>query len=317
MSSTRMAAANPTFAREKSSDSANSRDRRLWPYRSPRFRALRHDFEIVAENRAIGLHIQHLFRGLQTETGVASSTYALEDLSAEANTLYRLTWNRQQVVRTRFVGRLLSMLQWHVNQRVIETSDDLVLMHAGGVERDGIGVALPAPMESGKTTLVAGLILRHGFRYLTDEAVAIDPARLVAHPYHKPFTIDSGSFTVLAELEPTAKWTIDSEMQPQWHIPATSIQADSLAASVPLRVVVTPRYMPNRPTRLEPLSKAQTLTTLIESTFRWSADTRHKFDVLARVANQVRGYRLWVQNLEEACRIMDDLVHQETGVQKQ
>ena len=44
-------------------------------------------------------------------------------------------------------------------------------------------------MESGKTTLTAGLV-RAGFDYLSDEAVAFDWDTLDIVPYAKPLSID-------------------------------------------------------------------------------------------------------------------------------
>ena len=48
-------------------------------------------------------------------------------------------------------------------------------------------------MESGKTTLVAGLVLA-GLRYLTDEAVAIRPADGGITPFPKALSVDHGSW---------------------------------------------------------------------------------------------------------------------------
>jgi hypothetical protein len=54
-------------------------------------------------------------------------------------------------------------------------------------------------MESGKTTLTAGLV-RSGWSYLTDEAVAFDWDTGRSRPFPKPLSVDPGSQHLFPEL---------------------------------------------------------------------------------------------------------------------
>ena len=51
---------------------------------------------------------------------------------------------------------VVNLVHW-VNQRAVDPAYS-VTSHAGGVVRDGVACVLPAHMESGKTTLTAGLV---------------------------------------------------------------------------------------------------------------------------------------------------------------
>ncbi len=67
-----------------------------------------------------------------------------------------------------------------------------LLWHAGGVERDGRVVAVTGQSGQGKSTLTAALV-RHGFAYLTDELLAVDPANLSVLAYPKALDLDRPS----------------------------------------------------------------------------------------------------------------------------
>ena len=94
----------------------------------------------------------------------------------------------------------LETLIWVVNRHVIDGSHHPLILHAAAAAKNGAVVALPAPMESGKTTLVTGLLDR-GWAYLTDEAAAIHPDGTV-EGYRKPLSIDRGSWEILRHHEP-------------------------------------------------------------------------------------------------------------------
>ncbi len=69
----------------------------------------------------------------------------------------------------------LPLLEWGSNWLIAHRLNDLLLLHAGAVERDGLALLLPAQPGSGKSTLTAALSL-NGWRLLSDEFGAYDPA---------------------------------------------------------------------------------------------------------------------------------------------
>lgn len=66
--------------------------------------------------------------------------------------------------------------------------ENILLMHAGGVTTDGIGVLLPAYGGTGKTTLSIAL-LSQGHRLLGDDLLLVDVEREEVHPYARPLHI--------------------------------------------------------------------------------------------------------------------------------
>ena len=134
----------------------------------------------------------------------------------------------------------LRHLFWDVNRNVVERTRDLLLFHASAVEHRGRAVVFPAPMGSGKTTLVSGLLQR-GARYVTDEAVALDPSDLKIRPYPKPLSIESGSWDVLSDLRPRVDASLEPFLEAGWYVPADAIRDDAVASPcVPRLVICSP-----------------------------------------------------------------------------
>ena len=193
---------------------------------------------------------------------------------------------------------IVAVLANHCNRRVAEQAPQ-VLVHAGGVERDGVGVMLPAYMERGKTTLTTGLV-RAGFRYLTDEAVAIDRATHTVVPYPKPMSLDPGSWALFPELEPDEPFPTDGYKESQWQVPPAAIRADAVGTQCPIGFVAFPVYKPGATTRLIPLTRGEALVELAKNTFRFDAEGRPTLAVLAEVVRGAEVYRLPNGDLTEA-----------------
>ena len=174
-------------------------------------------------------------------------------------------------------------------------------MHAAGAVRDGVAVLLPAPMEHGKTTTVAGL-LRAGYDYLTDEVVAVEPSSLLVHAFPKPLSLDRGSWPVLPELEPPVRLTED-----QWQVPASALGA---ATSPPVRagLVIVPGYRPGAATELVPLSRPEALVLLAESCFDFRTRPERDLPVLGRLLAGTSCFRLQIGDLDEAVALVDGAV---------
>jgi hypothetical protein len=278
-----------------------------WAYRSPRFQALGFDFAIRTSNGTVGRYLDELL-GVFRVPGEPSHIYSFIDRAHTSDGGYALYRGGELVSTTSSPSSVLRHLFWDVNRNVIERTRGLLLFHASAVELGGRAVVFPAPMGSGKTTLVSGLIQR-GARYLTDEAVAIAPTDLRIRPYPKPLSIDTGSWEVLRDLRPRVDRSLEPFLEAGWYVPAAGIRRDVIGAPCVPRLVIAPRYERGVPTDLVPIRRSEALVTLAENCFNITDfGPRRSMEILARVVRSSRCYRLTVGDLGDACDAVMELM---------
>lgn len=195
---------------------------------------------------------------------------------------------------------LYARLLWHINLSAVAASQRHVLLHAAAAaDQDGRAVILCAPMESGKTTLVAGLV-RSGLRYLTDETVALrtEDRSIVAYP--KALSLDPGSWTLFPDLRPESTPDSADLHALQWQVPATKIRPDAVAPVAQPSIVVLPRYVAGSTTKLEPVTPGAALVEVLQQTFRIEEHRRRDMEVLAATLGACACYRLEVGDLTDA-----------------
>ena len=80
-----------------------------------------------------------------------------------------------------------ALLEWGFNWCIGRRIHHLVVVHSAVVARDGRAALLPAPPESGKSTLCAALVA-HGCRLCSDEFALVDPvtSRIFPLPHDRP-----------------------------------------------------------------------------------------------------------------------------------
>ena len=271
------------------------------PYATTSFRALRHDFRVVTNAAEVRDWLDTVLVDLR-RPATAHGCYTVLDLGEEhVGDRYVLGFDGETVARSGWLARILNLLLWHVNtEAAARSSGELVLLHAAAAARDGAAVVLPAPMEHGKTTTVAGLV-RSGWQYLTDEMVAIDPAslRLVAYP--RPMSVDRGSWEVLADLCPPHAERVTG----QWQVPASSIRVGAVASGAQPVAVVSPQFRAGGETRIHRVSPGQLVLDLVDSAFAFREDPLRNLRTLADLACRVPGYRLTVGRLDHAVALID------------
>lgn len=198
-----------------------------------------------------------------------------------------------------------TMLSWHINRSVIDGSRDRhVLMHAACVTAAGVTVILPADQESGKTTTTAGL-LRQGYDYVTDEAVALDPRTGSVTPFPKTLSLDPGSWHLFPELRPAHS---DPRAR-QWHVPAAHLGSrQSTGPVAPPGVIVFPHYRAGSSTAVEPVSRAEAVRQLALMTFEFQQHAGRNLRVLGRIAAGATVARLVIGSLDDAVDAIDNLV---------
>ena len=199
----------------------------------------------------------------------------------------------------------LARLFWRINQLVINPPPaGHVLLHAAAASKEGDVVALAAPMESGKTTAVTALLGR-GYQYITDEAVALNRETLsLTWIYPKPLGLDPGSWPLFRHLAPPENHAEDHS----WHVAADEAGAISPEPPGQLRLVLLPHYEAGADTVPRPVSPAQAVLRLADSTFCFHDEPAANLTTLGRLASTIPIFDLAVDDLDRFCGVVDDLL---------
>ncbi len=269
-------------------------------------RALEHRFDLLVPPHdgfveALG-HLVAPFR-TKPDEAVSGSCYTVAFDAGTGH--YVLAFDGERVASGRRAHDLVPPLAWHINRVVIDRSASRHhLMHASAVTRAGQTVVLPADMESGKTTTAAGL-LRAGYGYVTDEAVAVDTATGLVHPFPKRLSVDPGSWPLFPDL--ASRYDVPGARQ--WQVNPTDLGAAVATRPVAApAVIVFPRYVPGATTEVVPIGKAEAAYELARMTFHFAQAPGRNLRSAARMADRATVARLRIGDLEEAVATIDALV---------
>lgn len=290
---------------------------RLSGWRSGDCAALQYAFDMTVEATPTVISVLQQviepFRGRQPETEDGSDPERQRNhytVRPDDQQRWALHVGDRRLVAGRSVTDVLGMLVWHINRNVIEASTPrYVLLHAAAATRYGLTVILPADQECGKSTTVSGL-LREGWDYVTDEAVAIDPQSDQLTPFPKDLSIDPGSWHLFPECRP--RWdhvTSDSQRRArQWQVPPGWLGSRRAQGPVSTpRLVVFPKYVAGATTECSPITRADALRQLAQTTFDFPLQPQRNLDVLARVVARATVTRLRIGSLSEAVDAIEDL----------
>lgn len=255
--------------------------------------------DVRTDDDHVGRLLDDVLAGLQDDGRHEPATAAEQvriDLRDDGS--YELTLDDSPAARHADPRVAVGAVVEHLNRRVLETTRDAVLVHAGAVELEGRGILVSAPSGSGKTTLTAALLAR-GAAYLTDETAVVDAATLQLRPYPKPLSVKASGHRLFDELGVPLQGT------GPWLVPAGALGART-GAPCPVEVVVLPRRSDHD--HLESLSRAQGLVELAKQAFPLGPTARERFLLLGRLAESARFVRAdWTDPLATAERLLEDL----------
>ena len=280
-----------------------------WAWRSGPCAALEHRFEVFVEPGGQARHVVPVVAPfLARDRGLLTESRTRYEVRVGADPRYLSAFaDGERLATGKSVVELLGGLSWHVNRAVIERSTErFVLMHAAAATTSGITVVLAADMESGKTTTVAGL-LRNGYDYVTDEAVAIDPDSGWITVFPKTLSLDRGSWPLFPECEPPDPGLVRT----QWFVPPARLGAQVAAhRAPPPAVILFPKYEAGATTEVRPVSKAEAVHELGRMTFNFPRNARRNLDTISRLVRRATVARLRIGNLDDAVNAVDELVSQ-------
>ena len=281
-----------------------------WLWQSPVLAALESRFRVRTDDAVIGRYVEQVFGSLlapTADTADAGGAISIVDV-VTADRPYRLLLDGVDVGGGDDLDSVMTFLHWRLNQLAIASTSTRVLLHASAVRRtDGVAV-FPAESNSGKSTLAAGLV-RAGFGYVTDEAVAIDPAQGRVVPFPKPISLDPGSWPLFADSAPSIEGAADTFFHYEWHLDPRALRStalDDLDLAQTVTLVAFPRYQAGGPTTIEAMRPAEALLALLRNAFNLATVGAPGVAALATIARQVPTVRLSIGNLDAAIDLLRD-----------
>lgn len=265
------------------------------PWRGGPYAALDHHFTVHLDAGIPGL-AEYLADTLgELAAGNVAGPFDRYEVQRQADDLLQLTFQNSPFGTRLTPSGVASHLSWHINNQAInKTLPRATLLHSAAVARDGWAIALPAVMESGKSTTTTGLVQR-GWSYLTDEAVELDPESLLVKPFAKSIALDPGSWPLFPALERPAP----GGGAEQWHVPPGRIRIDAVAPITPLIAIISPRYEAGAPAQVERLEGGEAVMHLSPTIFSFSTYPERSLRFLAGLARRVPAYRVTLGDLDE------------------
>jgi hypothetical protein len=278
------------------------------------YRALELEFVVHVDEPALRDHVADVFQSLAVDDARAEHLEQIRVTAApDLDGLARFDVVHDDVTLGSGLTApaVVDAIVQRINVRCIE-SDGWLSTHASAVARDGDAVLFAAHSESGKSTLAAGLV-RAGYAYVTDEAVALDWQHGCIQPYPKPISLDPGSWPLFPEAEPELERGADASDASdaafaQWQVPPGRLGPGRVSGPCRPRWVVFPEYVAGAPTTLTPIARGEALVEWAKNTFRFNQHGRRALELLGALVPDVDCYRMTVGDLDHAVARVRELV---------
>lgn len=201
----------------------------------------------------------------------------------------------------------LPLLEWGCNWMVGRNCNDLLLLHAGALERDGLTLLLPATPGSGKSTLTAAMSQR-GWRLLSDEFGAYDPVADAFRAVLKPVALKNASIEVIRRFAPDATFGPsfpNTRKGTVAHLAARRDAVDRRHESARPGAVVLPKWQAGSPTRWERLGDHTLFPSLAFNAFNYGLLGAVGFHAVVHLVRTCPAWQLIYSDLDEALAIID------------
>ncbi len=275
-----------------------------WAFDS-HYRALSYAFRVRTNDARAGRWLEPLLAPFSAPpNGVRPAVYSL--VSSPAGREHDVFLDGRQAHRSESLDLALDWVVWSAGDEAVERTERFLALHAGAVSWRGSGVLLPAPPNSGKTTLVAALIQR-GFRYLTDEYAVVDLGSGRLHPFPRPLWLAPESIELLKGLGLAAPALIPGD-RAKWFVSAEDVGTGGVGDPCPVRHVISPAYEPYATASLEPVARAEMLLELADDAFNFRRHGAPALDLLRDLLAGADCYRLRMGDLGAAVELVRELV---------
>ena len=194
---------------------------------------------------------------------------------------------------------VVSQLLAEANRLAVEGYRSFAI-HSGVVAKGERVVAFPAQTGGGKSTLTAACVL-DGFSYVSDEALCVDLETAEVMPYPRPLGLSPASLDLLG-LPPA---TGPSSKLSESVVNVEEFGGVVSVGSLKLSDVVMAEYGHTEQT-LEPVPASEVMTTLLRMSFNSYKRPEASFRLTARLAGEVRGWRLRYDDPRQAAALLSE-----------
>jgi hypothetical protein len=196
----------------------------------------------------------------------------------------------------------LPLFEWGCNWLIGRRLNDLLLLHAGAVEKSGLALLLPALPGSGKSTLTAALSQR-GWRLLSDEFGAFDPESGAFRALLKPIALKNQSIDVIRRFAPEAVFGPEFPKTRKGTVAHLAPPREAVVRRYECArpgAVILPKWVANSPTRFETLAENVVFAALAFNAFNYSLLGALGFQAVLRLVRQCPAWQLVYSDLDEA-----------------
>lgn len=188
----------------------------------------------------------------------------------------------------------LEALEYLVVLRLLHHADRITHVHASGAARDGEAVVALGDSGAGKTSLAFHWSLA-GLPAVADDLVFVESDGTVL-PFKRLFNVDRRRF-VDAGVAPDPSLALGNEDTFAWFDPE---EHGGWADPAPVRTVARIAYVPDTPTKFEPMPTTETLALLLASVMDGGFSPEASLDRLARIAERARGVHVTFGDARDA-----------------
>ena len=204
------------------------------------------------------------------------------------------------------------LFEWGLNWCIATRAHQHFMLHSAVLEKNGMGVILPAPPGSGKSTLCAALAFS-GWRLLSDEFALLSHDVDTLTPLVRPVSLKNQSVDVITTRYPNVevgsfvKKTSKGDVA---HIRPLKHWFDANNVKASPRWIVFPKYVKDSSTIIEPIVKSKGMLQLISNSFNYSELGEQGFESATKLAQRCDFYALTYSELDEALAFFNELASQ-------
>jgi len=223
------------------------------------------------------------------------------------DTPFELWIGSRRAVHSRRLWRSEDEFLVHLNRWALDLTPELLHLHTGLVERDGVGVLLVGPSGSGKSTLTAHLV-RAGWTYHSDEMVAIDPAHpFEAHSYPRPISLKRGSWPIFSDLPSVPDPDRAHGDREAVHLPPAELAPVRQVSTANIGAIVFVSYG-DEPTAIRPVGPAEAIEGLTADTLDLPRAREAGMQALVDLATSTHLLRLTFDDLDAAAEQLEGVL---------